>query len=212
MYRTGDLGRRLPDGNFEFIGRIDAQIKLDGHRIEPGEIEAFLMQRSEVAEAAVVKQSDHSGNGRLVAYLILRAGAASAPSEIRQWLKDRLPEYMVPGHFVVLEAMPRTSSGKTDRSRLQADISPLPTPVETGVTSESIDDTVLRIWKRQLGCGEVNVDDNFFDVGGSSMLAISIHEELQSCLKRSFPVVDMFEFPTVRSLSQRLGGMTGVPG
>ncbi|MBD2682800.1 MULTISPECIES: non-ribosomal peptide synthetase/type I polyketide synthase [Nostoc] len=174
LYKTGDLARYLPDGNVEFLGRIDHQIKIRGFRIELGEIEVTLIQHPGVQETVVTAQKDHLGNKRLVAYVVPTQLNPSS-NELRAYLKTKLPEYMVPSVFVMLEAIPLMASGKVNRRAL-----PIPNfsqrELETSVVlpRNSIENTLVNLWKEVLEVEQVGIHDNFFELGGDSILSIQI--------------------------------------
>jgi acyl carrier protein len=209
LYRTGDLARFLPDGNLEYLGRADYQIKLRGHRIEPGEIEAFLEQCRGVRQAVVVLREDREGDKRLVAYLVASAGSPESPGEVRATLASRLPDYMVPSAFVFLPSLPLTDNGKIDRNALLK----LPPPnlfdqdpqnaAEAGTEFEQI---IARAWREALGIPSVGFTDNFFDLGAHSLTLAEVQARLQHDLGREIPLVDLFEFSTVAALAAHLAG------
>ena len=214
LYRTGDLARFLPDGNLEYLGRTDYQIKLRGHRIEPGEVEAFLEQCRGVRQAVVVLREDREGDKRLVAYLVASAGSPESPAELRATLASKLPDYMVPSAFVFLPALPLTNNGKIDRKTLLK----LPPPnlsaqapediseagvAESGTEMEQI---IARAWRDALGVSSVGLNDNFFDLGAHSLTVAEVQARLQQDLGREVALVDLFEFSTVASLAAHLAG------
>jgi len=195
LYRTGDLARWLPGGELEFLGRIDQQVKIHGHRIEPGEVEAALLRLPAVAQAAVVPRTD-GGGLRLVAYLVA-AGTRPVPAgELRELLRDRLPEPMIPSDWVWLPALPLTANGKLDRRAL-------PSPERTGaawVAPRNREEEVLAsIWEEVLGVPRVGVYDNFFDLGGDSILSIQIIARAARCGLRFSPK-QVFQHQTVAGL------------
>jgi acyl carrier protein len=205
LYKTGDLVRYLPDGRLDFIGRTDHQVKIRGFRIELGEIEAVLAAHPEVAEAVVVVRTEATGP-RLVAYLVPRERARFPEvSTVRDNLRSKLPEYMVPAAFVVLDALPLTSRDKVDRAALPAPPSPGSDGGNGSASSAPLrngtEERIAGVWREVLRVEAVGGDDNFFDLGGHSLAMVAIHERLQSVLGREFPLVEMFENPTVRSLA-----------
>ena len=201
LYRTGDLGRYMPDGVIEFLGRKDFQVKLRGFRIELGEIEVTLMSHPAVREAVVMVREDTPGDKRLVAYVIPHEEPGPAPSELREYLKDRLPEYMVPPAFVVLSALPLTPNGKVDRRslpppdgarpELEADFVAPRTPTEEKLSA---------IWAQVLGLEQVGVLKNFFSLGGDSILAIQVVSRAHQA-GLGLSVRQLFERPTVAALA-----------
>jgi len=200
LYRTGDRVRWRADGTLEFLGRNDAQVKVRGFRVEPGEVEAALRGHPDVLDCAVVAREDAPGEWRLVAYV---SGWADAEA-LRVHLRRTLPEYMVPAVFVAMEAFPRTPSGKLDRRALPAPAPAQPARrVEPGAGLES---RIAEIWAELLGVGSVGAEDNFFDLGGHSLLLARLQGRLARELGREVPLVDLFHYPTVRSLARALRG------
>jgi amino acid adenylation domain-containing protein len=205
LFRTGDRVRRRADGALEFLGRIDQQVKLRGFRIEPGEIEAVLTRHPEVKDAAVLLRDGAGGERRLVAYVA--AGAASRPSvaALRAHLREALPEHMVPGAIVVLESLPQTPNGKLDRAALPAPDAPQDGPVAP--PRDGLETQIAALWAELLGLPRVSIHDNFFDLGGHSLLVVRTHRRLREMFPdRELPVVALFEHPTVASLAERLRG------
>jgi natural product biosynthesis luciferase-like monooxygenase protein len=205
LYRTGDRVRYRTDGVLEFLGRIDQQVKLRGHRIELGEIEAELRQVPGIAAAAVTLREDSPGDARLVAY-VTSSGATPPPRDWQTALRQRLPDVMVPSWLVVLDALPLTPNGKVDRRALprpdgrdrpRADAAATP-------PQDDLQRLVAAIWKDVLQTQSVGVDDNFFDLGGHSLLTLQIAHRLGKLLGRSLPITDLFRFPTVRALARHL--------
>ncbi|HEX7333864.1 MAG TPA: amino acid adenylation domain-containing protein [Pyrinomonadaceae bacterium] len=204
LYRTGDFVRYLADGELEYIGRIDEQVKLRGLRIELTEIEAVLLQHESVREAVVVVRADESGERRIVAYLVSQTSSLTT-SELRLHAKQFLPEYMVPSAFVQLESLPLTPVGKLDKQRL-----PAPTNQRPSLTSEYVkpqtetEQTITAVWQELLHLSEVGTIDNFFDLGGNSLLLIQLHARLQEIFGEQLTVIDLFKHPTIGSLAARL--------
>ena len=204
LYKTGDLARLLVDGGLEYLGRIDDQVKIRGHRIELGEIEAVLVQHRAVREAVVVARPDGSGAKRLVAYWVPAAGE-SAPilSELRSFLKEKLPEYMVPAAFVQLDGLPLTQNGKVDRRAL-------PTPdqsrpdLDTGFVAPRtpMEKQLADIWADLLGLDRVGIYDNFFELGGHSLLATQLRSRLAAAFQQEVPLRALFEAPCVARLGE----------
>jgi hypothetical protein len=203
LYRTGDRARRRPNGELEFLRRADDQVKVRGFRVELGEIESLLREADAVAEAVVVAGPDARGETRLAAYLVAEEGAAPAVPEIRSALRERLPEYMVPGAFVVVDSLPLTPNGKIDRAAL-----PIPEPdaadAERGTFAplrSPLEETLAGIWSEVLGVERVGAHDNFFDLGGRSLLLAQVHERIRTELGREVGMVSLFKYPTVRLLA-----------
>jgi amino acid adenylation domain-containing protein len=209
LYRTGDLVRWNSSGAIEFLGRIDQQVKIRGFRIEPAEVEAHVREHAAVRDATVVVR-DLPGIGRsLVAYVVAADDRPDALRAIRSHLKDRLPEYMIPAGWVRLPSIPLTPNGKIDRNALpepelervsEADYAAPRTPIERQITD---------IWRELLGVPQVGIDDNFFDLGGHSLLIVQVHERLAARLDRDIRIVELFQYPTIRALAAHLGGDAG---
>jgi amino acid adenylation domain-containing protein len=202
MYKSGDLARFIEDGDIEYLGRGDMQVKIRGFRIELGEIEATLADHPGVQQAVVLARRDGPGEQRLVAYLISREGCSPSANELRDFLKTKLPEHMVPYAYVSLDALPLTVNGKVDRAVLPAPVVVAPAEFETASTE--LEQALLDIWCQTLGRRQIGLSDNFFDLGGDSLLLATVHTQLQNKLKLEIHITDLFEFPTVRSLTRYL--------
>ncbi|MEU4503562.1 amino acid adenylation domain-containing protein [Streptomyces sp. NPDC024089] len=200
VYRTGDRVRWLADGQLEFLGRLDDQVKLRGHRIEPGEIEAVLLAGPDVAEATVVVREDAPGGKRLVAYVVPAAGATLRGEALRGRLRRELPDFMVPSVFVALERLPLTPNGKVDRRELPA---PEPRASEAGgpAPRTPVERAIAAAWSQVLGIEVTGVDDNFFELGGHSLLATQVTSRLRDALGVEVPVRELFAAPTVVGLA-----------
>jgi amino acid adenylation domain-containing protein/non-ribosomal peptide synthase protein (TIGR01720 family) len=205
MYRTGDLVRRSPSGNLEFLGRLDHQVKIRGFRIELGEIETVLAQHDAVREAVVVTREGRAGNRRLVGYVIGRDQAAT-PVELTRYLKDRLPDYMVPSAIVMLEAFPLTANGKVDRAALPDPGVAVEAAREGGEPSTEVERQLAEIWARVLRLDRVGLHDNFFEIGGDSILALQVVSAARQVDLKLTPR-QIFEQPTVAELAS----VAGVP-
>lgn len=203
LYKSGDLASVLPDGQLEFHGRADGQVKIRGFRIEIGEIEAALGRRPEIAEAVVIVREDVQNDRRLVAYATPRDGKSIDPASVKKELKDKLPEYMVPAAIVVLDALPLTTNGKIDRNALPV---PEQRSSPTSGSMTEMERRVTEIWTQCLHCNAA-LDDNFFDIGGTSLHAAEVHTELQK-VRADVPITLLFEHPTIRSLANELSGVT----
>ena len=206
LYRTGDLARLRPDGNLEFLGRVDQQVKIRGLRIELGEIETVLAQHPDVREAAVETHRNGTGETQLVAHVITRQEYSTSSNELRAFLKNRLPAHMVPGVFQFLSVFPRTPNGKVDRQRLLhpgSSIDDYAKPPVTGPRNE-IENRLLAIWKSVLKTDSVNVTQDFFEMGGHSLLAArllaGIEKEFGRCLSLAF----VFQSPTIEQMAECL--------
>ncbi|MDY7076204.1 MAG: amino acid adenylation domain-containing protein, partial [Chloroflexota bacterium] len=203
LYKTGDLARYLPDGNIEFLGRIDHQVKVRGFRIELGEIETVLSKHPAVQQATVLAREDEPGEKQLVAYVVPEDETRPDVGELRAFLKESLPAYMVPPAFVVLEAMPLTPNGKVDRRALPAPDGTRPDLDETFVAPRTPEEEILAgIWSQVLGVERVGVYDDFFDLGGHSLLATRLASRVREAFQVELPLRDLFETPTVAQLAE----------
>ncbi|MDB4951686.1 MAG: hypothetical protein JWM27_4335 [Gemmatimonadetes bacterium] len=206
LYRTGDRGRWLGDGSVEYMGRLDEQVKVRGFRIEPGEIESVLRAHPGVADAAVIAREDTPGDPRLVAYVVAAEGAeAPSPADLRAAAAERLPDYMVPAFFVALPALPVTPNGKVDRKALPAPDVESARAAEFVAAEGDLETVLSDVWKGVLGVERVGVNDNFFELGGHSLLLARVQAGLKERLGREVAMVDLFRFPTVRTLAAHLG-------
>ncbi|MFN6441574.1 MAG: amino acid adenylation domain-containing protein [Nostoc sp. DedSLP01] len=203
LYKTGDLARYLPDGNIEYIGRIDNQVKVRGFRIELAEIEALLSQHKDLQACCVIACEETPGNKRLVAYVVPHLQAIPTKDELRQFLANKLPGYMVPNVFVMLEFLPMTPNGKVDRRALpNPDLQQEPSDyVMPNTETEKI---IAGIWQKALQVEHVGIYDNFFELGGHSLLLVRINQQLQEIFGLELSIVDMFNYPNIHSLSQYL--------
>jgi amino acid adenylation domain-containing protein len=207
LYKTGDLARYLSDGMIKFIGRTDHQVKLRGFRIELGEIEAALKRGPDVQDGVVVVREDTPGDKRLVAYVVLARGRESSLSELRDFLKEKLPEYMIPSAIVRLNDLPLTRHGKVDRQSLPAPESERPELRAAYVAPRTrIEGTIAAIWQEVLRVEKVGVDDNFFDLGGHSLLMVQVHSKLREAFSKDISLIEMFRNPTVGSLARYFAG------
>jgi natural product biosynthesis luciferase-like monooxygenase protein len=211
MYRTGDRARwRHGDngiGTMEYLGRADFQVKLRGYRIEPGEIEALARKAPEVAECVVVLREDRPGDAKLVGYLVPAPGAKLSVDAVRDRLRAELPEHMVPSAFVLLEALPLTPNRKIDRKALPAPDAAKAPAADGGGNGASaapeneVQQVLASVWQEMLGRDRVGIDDNFFDLGGHSLLVVRMHRKLQDELNRPLALTDLYRFPTIRSFA-----------
>ncbi len=200
LYRTGDLARFLPDGNIEFLGRIDQQVKIRGFRVEPAEIETALKKHPAVQQVVVVPQQDKAGDKRLVVYVIASQKPAPSTEDLRSFLQDRLPDYMVPSAIVNMQTLPLTPNGKVD-------VAALPSPEQ--VIAERIvvaprnpvEQGLVDIWRQVLQLDHVGVQDNFFDLGGHSLLATQVISRVRSTFRVQLPLRSLFDSPTVAGLA-----------
>ncbi len=208
LYRTGDLARYLPDGNIEYLGRVDHQVKIRGYRIELGEVEARLAQHPGVRESVVLAREDEQRGARLVAYVEAAAGESVSASQLREHLRRELPEYMIPGQFVMLDQLPLTSNGKLDRSALyQLDL--LSTQFEVSYTAptDQLQEMLVEIWAAVLGVERVGINDNFFELGGHSLLAAQVMSRVQKAFQTELPLRLIFEFPTVAAFAEQIASL-----
>lgn len=209
LYRTGDLASWKEDGTIEFLGRLDHQVKIRGYRIELGEIEARLSAMTEIREAVVIARQGESGDARLIAYLIGEA-AAVPDSTLREALREELPDFMVPSAFVFLDRYPQTPNGKIDRKAL-------PEPNKTRARSAAdykppgsdLELTIAETWKDVLYLDQVGLDDNFFDLGGHSLLVVQAHRKLREVISSPLGLTDLYRFPTIRGLVEHLSSDGG---
>ena len=205
LYRTGDLARYLPDGNIEFIGRADDQVKIRGFRIELGEIEAALHQQQAVGECVVLAREDSPGEKYLAAYLVAQPGSMMAADDLRLSLRRSLPEHMIPAAFVVMEALPLTPNGKVDRKALPRPQSATGTEGKRyRPASTETEKKLAEIWAEILKVDRVGIDDNFFDIGGHSLLAIQVISRTREIFSVDVGVAQLFEAPTVGALAQAI--------
>jgi acyl carrier protein len=205
LYRTGDLARYRPDGPLEFLGRLDHQVKLRGFRIELGEIEAVLGRHPAVREVIVVVREDVPGDRRLAAYVVPAQAPAPALAELRGFLKAHLPDYMVPSAFVPLEALPLTPNGKVDRRALPAPEGLRPELEAAYVAPRTeVERTIATVWQEVLRLEKVGLHDNFFDLGGHSLLLVQVYSKLQGVFSNALSIIDMFKYSTVEALATYL--------
>ncbi|MEH2067460.1 MAG: MupA/Atu3671 family FMN-dependent luciferase-like monooxygenase [Nostoc sp.] len=205
LYKTGDLARYLRDGNIEYLGRIDNQVKIRGFRIELEEIEAVLSKHLKVQQAVVIVREDQPGDKHLVAYIVSNQHQVPTTNELRGFLKEKLPDYMVPSVFVMQSVLPLTPNGKVDRNAL-------PTPdLSTSGLSESFvapstptEEILAQLWMEVLGRKQVGIYDNFFDIGGHSLLIIQVGSKVREIFNSNISVTDLFKYPTISALAQYL--------
>ncbi len=204
LYKTGDLARYLPDGNIEYLGRIDYQVKIRGNRIELGEIEAVLVQHEAVREAVVLAREDEPGNKRLVAYVVSLSHSQIPLSDtlLRSFLKEKLPDYMMPATFVVLNELPLTLNGKIDRKALPIpDLATAQSKTTFVPPSTPIEEMLSGIWARLLGVEQVGIRDNFFELGGHSLLATQVISQIRQTFRVEIPLICLFEKPTIAEIA-----------
>ena len=204
LYKTGDLCRYLPDGNIEYLGRIDNQVKIRGFRIELGEIEAVLTQYPQVQSSVIIAREDTPGNKRLVAYIVPEKEATPTPNEMRQCLKEKLPEYMIPSAFVILESLPLTPNGKIDRRALPAPEQNYERTDKFILPRNPIEEILVTIWTEVLKVQQISINDNFFELGGHSLLATQLISRIRTNLSIEIPLRSLFAAPTIEELGQQI--------
>jgi amino acid adenylation domain-containing protein len=201
LYRTGDHVRSLPDSSLEYLGRIDHQIKLRGYRIELGEIEATLEGHPEVRQAVAIVREDLPGDARLVAYV---TPATVSPQNLRAHLQQTLPDYMVPSTIVPLDQFPLTPNGKLDRNALPAPDRAGHSDRSLAAPTSDLEQTISTVWQEVLGRDDIGIYDNFFDLGGHSLLLVRVNQRLSVLLAREIAIVDLFRHPTIAALAHAL--------
>jgi surfactin family lipopeptide synthetase A len=203
LYKTGDLARYLDNGEIEFVGRRDFQIKIRGFRVELGEIEAALGKHATVREALVIAREEGLNNKRLVGYIVPAADSVADPADLRKFLKRQLPEYMVPSDFVILDEFPLTPNGKVDRKAL-----PAPQPSDASADhiapTNIVEAELVEMWEEILAKKPISVRDNFFDLGGHSLLAVRLMRRIEQNFKRKLPLTTLFEAPTIEQFAALL--------
>ena len=205
LYRTGDLARFLPDGSLLYLGRADSQVKIRGYRIELGEVEAVLSQHPGVREVAVTAREDETGNKALVAYLVAETEHRIETGEVRSYLKERLPEYMIPSAFLLLDHFPLTPNGKLDLPALPAPAASIFSHSAEYFAARTITEELLcGIWAEVLKVERVGIDDNFFDLGGHSLLATQVISRMRHIFGQGTALRLLFEYPRVRELAQQV--------
>jgi amino acid adenylation domain-containing protein len=205
LYKTGDLAHYLADGNVEFLGRLDHQIKVRGYRVESKEVEMALLQHDAIKEAAVIAQEDKSGNQILVAFVVGMNGRGPGSSELRRHLQEMLPEYMVPSLFISLKSLPLTLNGKLDREALP-DTSLHQAGLEEAYIAprSDVEQAIAATWQEVLPVDRVGLYDNFFDLGGHSLSMIRVHSRLLEIFNKDVPIIDLFKYTTVNALAKYL--------
>ncbi|TFH30337.1 MAG: amino acid adenylation domain-containing protein, partial [Deltaproteobacteria bacterium] len=205
LYRTGDLARWIEEGELEYLGRIDHQVKIRGFRVELGEIESVMGLHPLVRESVVVAREDVPGDKRLVGYVVGGGDEPRVREELRVLLKTNVPDYMVPSVFVFLEKLPLTSNGKVDLKAL-----PVPEGIRPSITTlyeaprNEVEDAIAAVWKQVLRLENIGIHDNFFDLGGHSLLLVQVQSQLEQRLKRRLAVVELFQYPSIETLAGHL--------
>jgi acyl carrier protein len=211
LYQTGDLARYRSDGNIEFLGRMDGQVKLRGYRIELGEVEVVLSAHPAVREAVVVALAEESADKRLVAYVVAESESELQSSELRAYLREKLPEYMVPASYVMLERIPLTPNGKVDgRALPQPDTFRPQIEVAYVAPRNPVEEVLTAIWSKVLNIMQIGVYDNFFtELGGHSLIAAQLISRVRDTFKVELPLRRLFETPTIAGLAE---GLLQTPG
>ncbi|MBO0801343.1 MAG: AMP-binding protein, partial [Blastocatellia bacterium] len=205
LYKTADLARYLPSGDIEFAGRCDDQVKIRGFRIEIGEVEAVLGEHPNVRQVVAVVREDQPGEKRLAAYFVPASTPAPTPGDLRRFLLEKLPEYLVPSSFTRMDTLPLTPNGKIDRRAL-----PPPEPSRREAEDNfvaprtPVEEMLAGIWRRVLNVGAVSVHDNFFAIGGHSLLATKVNSRLRDAFQVELPLRNIFEFPTIAGLAEKV--------
>jgi acyl-coenzyme A synthetase/AMP-(fatty) acid ligase/acyl carrier protein len=205
LFKTGDLARYLPDGNIEFLNRLDQQVKIRGFRIELGEIEAVLRQHPAIREAVVVTRQDNFTEKRLAAYIVPHHEKAPSINGLRSYIEAKLPAYMVPASFVHLDALPLMPNGKIDRLALTA-------PNQARLVSDELHATMpdelerqlVKVWEKVLGIQPISIRDNFFELGGDSLQAVRLFSEMEKIFDKNLSLTLLLEAPTIQELANRL--------
>lgn len=210
MYKTGDLARYLPDGNIEYVGRIDDQVKIRGFRIELGEIESTLTQHPQISQVVVVAQTDNLNNKHLIAYIVSHQEPPT-PTELRNFLRDKLPEFMVPSAFVCLNSFPLTPSGKIDRRSLpKPDFSNLITHENFTPPRNDLERKLVQIWSEILQISEIDIRDNFFEIGGNSLLALHLTNAIEQKFGRELSLSTLLTNSSIEKLAEILQNSTDI--
>lgn len=209
LYKTGDLARYRRDGTIELLGRVDSQVKIRGFRVELGEIEAVLERHPALQDTVVLAREEGPGDQRLVAYLVPADGSAPTVPELRGFLGEKLPSYMIPSVFVTMDALPLTPSGKVDRKALPAPVRSRPDlGTDYVVPRTGIERKLVAVWRELLGVEKVGIHDNFFDMGGHSLMLAKVHSRLEEIAHRELSIVELFRYPTIAALSEYLADET----
>ncbi|MCP4400947.1 MAG: AMP-binding protein, partial [bacterium] len=211
LYKSGDLARYLPDGEIEFLGRIDLQVKIRGFRVELGEIETALRQHPAVQEAIVLAREDSSHGKRLVAYVVSAQSSVPSVEKLRQFLTQKLPEYMIPSTFVFLEEFPLTPSGKIDRKTLPDPERTRPDLEEQFISPRTpVEEKLARIWCEVLQLDQIGIYDNFFVLGGHSLLATQVISRANRIFELEIPLRSLFELPTIAGSAEYIEQVLGI--
>ncbi|MEG4227994.1 amino acid adenylation domain-containing protein [Microcoleus sp. N9_B2] len=204
LYRTGDLGRFLPDGNIEFLGREDFRLKIRGFRIEAGEIEAALNEHPAVKASIVTAFGENHSQKRLVGYIVPQQNAVLATEELRQFLREKLPDYMVPSALIILDALPLSANGKVNRKALPEPDAAIPEAKNFVAPRTPIEEMLARICCEVLGIEQLSITDNFFELGGNSLLAIQLAAKIRECCQIELPLCDIFAGRSLAVLAEKI--------
>jgi amino acid adenylation domain-containing protein len=208
LYRTGDSVRYRADGNLEFLGRIDFQVKIRGYRIELGEIETILGRHQTIREVAIIVREDIPGDKRIVAYFIAQPGQQPTTATLRTHLRAKLPEYMIPANFVQLQAFPLTPNKKVDRKAFPAPLLvqkvAVAAPLQPIINTHTTEQSLIEIWQKVLQITEVDITENFFNLGGNSLVAVTLMSEIRSSLNVELPLISLFRSPTILGLVKEI--------
>ncbi len=213
LYKAGDTARRLGDGTIEFIGRIDYQVKVRGFRVEPGEIEAVLSRHPWVRDSVVIAKGDRTGTKRLVAYVVTNKEKTGSVADLRSFLKETLPDYMVPSAFVTMDAFPLTPNGKLDRAALpEPEVSRADLRSSYVAPRDEVEIQLSQIWEKVIGIAPIGVTDSFFDLGGHSLLAVRLFAEITRVFGTSIPLAAIFQSPTIGEIATMIREKTLAQG
>jgi acyl carrier protein len=204
LYRTGDFARWLPDGNIEFHGRIDNQLKIRGFRVETGEIESIISEIDGIIETVIKPFRMEEGDIKLVAFLNVSDGFIMDPKDLRNRIKEKLPLYMIPSAFKFMNGFPKTINGKTDRDALNSDIKEMVIKSQDLKSFTPDEMKIYEIWCEALKTKDISVADNFFDIGGNSLLAISVFAKIEAAFKVELGLRTFFDSPRIKDLAESI--------
>jgi acyl carrier protein len=204
LYRTGDLGRYLPDGNIEFLGREDFRLKIRGYRIEAGEIEAALNEHPAVKTSIVTAFGKNHSQKRLIAYILPQQNAVPATCELREFLREKLPDYMVPSAFVIIDKLPLSANGKINRKALPEPDVAIPEEKTFVEPRTPVEEMLVKVCSEVLGIEKLSVSDNFFELGGNSLLAIQLAGKVREICQVELPLCEIFERHSLAGLAEKI--------
>jgi len=212
IYRTGDLVQLMENGRLEFLNRIDSQVKIRGFRIELGEIESILAQHASIKDNVVIVREDNPGDKRLIAYIILKDTGEPELTDLRQFLKAKLPDYMIPSTFIKMEKFPLTPNGKVDRKSLPSPLEVSPQTEKINIAPQTeLEEKLLRIWSEVLHLKSIGTNENFFDIGGHSMIAVTLMVKIEKELGVRLPLATLFEQSNIHDMAELLENMVTPP-